>query len=295
MRLHVLALFLLIALSSTFARAEEKDQCVSGDHTITQEVLGFSVTISRYHDISLPAEFQECRAVVRDHQKHVAFSVHESCLAVVLAGQDVNGDGIPDMVLEGDSGGMHGTKTYYLLSLGNKPRLILQFQTEGVPAQFVRNPTSGAMEIHTWDGAFFSFDQMANSFSPYPDIYFQVQGATLKDVSQHHRAEYDRAIRQVKMKMGLSAEDFARFRVIDESWEKAGEEVPASAVLQIAVLYLYSGRELRAHQTIQQMWPAWDQPRIWKLILETRRLGLSQFSNHRILWSHGRNKEHSGI
>ncbi len=131
------------------------------------------------------------------------------------------------------------------------------------------------MEIHTWDGEFFMFDGMSTAFSPYPDVYLQINGARLRDISARHKADYDKAIR--KLKRSLPAADFARFRVIDESWEKAGEEEPASQVLKIALAYLYSGRPLLARRTITEMWPLFDQERIWQLILKTRHEGILQY------------------
>jgi hypothetical protein len=272
MRLHIPALLFLLILAGPFVRAQQKDQCVSGNSTIKKEIHGFSVLVSPYHDPSLPPAYQECRALVRDLQKRVVLSVHEPALAVIMAGQDVNGDGMPDVVLEGYSGGMHGTRTYYLISLGTKPGLILKFQTDAVPAHFVQTRNSGAMEIHTWDGEFFMFDGMAAAFSPYPDVYLQIHGARLTDASARHRPDYEKAIR--KERANLRPEALVRFRAIDESWQKAGEEELASAVVRITLLYLYSGREAQARQTIQRMWPAWDQERIWETILKTRNQGI---------------------
>jgi len=79
-------------------------------------------------------------------------------------------------------------------------------------------------------------------------------------------------------KKSLPAADFARFRVIDESWSNVGEQQAASSVVKIAVTYLYSGRALEAHAIIRQMWPAFDQQRIWKLILKTRRKDILRYT-----------------
>jgi len=44
--------------------------------------------------------------------------------------------------------------------------------------------------------------------------------------------------------------------------------------LSIAFAYLYSGRDIQAHQALQKMWPPFDQERVWNLILETRHNGI---------------------
>jgi hypothetical protein len=272
MRLLVLVTILALPSTCVLASGVEKDQCVSGDRFIAREIAGFRLTISRYHDPKLPPGYQECRAVVRDSQKRVVFSSHDPAVALVVAGRDVNGDGVPDLVLEGYAGGLHGAYNYYIVSLSEKPGLIRKFETGAVPGEFIQGQHSGEIEIHTWDGEFFMFDGMATAFSPYPDVYLQIDGAKLRDISAQHKAGYDEAIR--RMRRSLPAADFARLRVIDESWEKAGEEQAASQVLKIAVAYLYSGRQSLARKTIREMWPRFDQERIWALLLKTRREGI---------------------
>jgi hypothetical protein len=274
MRLSV-PLAILVAFASGSTSAAERDRCFGGDRFVKREIAGFRLTISRYHDATLPSIYQECRAVVRDIQQHVIFSGHDPGMALIVAGQDVNGDGAPDLVLEGDSGGNHGTRTYYVISLGQTPGRVAQFDTDAVPANFIQNQSSHRMEIRTWDGNFFMFDGMSAAASPHPDVYLQIHGARLRDISPQHKAGYDKAIR--KLQRSLAPADLARFRAIDESWEKAGEEETASQVLRIAVAYLYSGRQSLAHKTIMEMWPRFDQERIWQLILKTRRKGILQY------------------
>ena len=261
-----------------FAFAANKDQCVSGDRTINRVRSGFTILISSYHDASMPSEFQECQAQIRDAHRHIVFSVHEPALRLVTACEDLNGDGIPDLVFEGDSGGNAGDYTYYVISLGKSPGLILKFVTGAVPAKFGRRDDSGHVTIQTWDGAFFMFDQMATAFSPYPDVYLQIDGAELVDISDRHKADYDKSIMNLRKK--LTSGDFARFRVIDQSWRESGEEEAASIVLKISLSFLYSGRESEAYKTIREMWPVFDQQRIWKSMLNARNKGiLRQVSN----------------
>jgi hypothetical protein len=279
MRRPVPALIVLIVLACGCVRAAEENDCFGGDRTIKKEIAGFALTISYYHDPTLPTAIEECRAVIRDARHHVIFSAHDLGMALLVAGQDVNGDGAPDVVLEGESGGNHGTKTYYVVSLGGKPGLIVRFRTDAVPAKFMQNDSSHRIEVRTWDGNFFMFDGMAAAFSPYPAVYLQIDGAKLHDISPQHRADYDKAIE--KLKTSFPVADFARFRVIDESWQKAGEEAPASQVLRIAVAYLYSGRPSLAHKTIAEMWPPFDQERVWRLILKTRQKGILQYARNR--------------
>jgi hypothetical protein len=275
---RAVAVMMLVMAACGAAFAADKGQCVSGDRIINRVLSGFTISISRYHDALMPSEFLECRAQVRDANQHIVFSVHEPALRQVTAGEDLNGDGIPDLVLEGDSGGNAGDYTYYVISLGKSPGLLLKFCTGSVPAKFGRRDDSGHVTIQTWDGAFFMFDHMATAFSPYPDVYLQLDGKRLVDISDRHKADYDKSIKSLRSK--LTSRDFARFRAIDQSWEKSGEEEAASIVLKISLGFLYSGREREAYETILAMWPVFDQQRIWKSMLNTRNNGiLKQVSN----------------
>jgi hypothetical protein len=277
---RAVAVMMLVMAPCGAAYAGDKDQCVNGDRTINRVLAGFKISISSYHDASMPSEFQECRAQMRDAQQHIVFSAHKPALRLVTAGEDLNGDGIPDLVFEGDSGGNAGDYTYYVISLGKSPGLLLKFCTGSVPAKFGRRDDFGHVTIQTWDGAFFMFDQMATAFSPYPDVYLQIDGKRLVDISDRHKADYDRSI--ISLRNKLTSRDFARFRVIDQSWQESGEEEAASIVLQISLAFLYSGRESEAYKSIREMWPVFDQQRIWNSMLNARNKGILQQASNRL-------------
>jgi hypothetical protein len=280
MRLWRVVLALPFMLTSHGLNAKEAEQCVSGDRIIRTEAAGFSIVISRYHDPTLPPAFEECRAIVRDQQKHVVFSAHGPAMALVVAGKDVDGDGFPDLVLEGDSSGMHGTSTYYVVSLGEKPKLILKFQTEAVPAHFIPSQSTRGMEIQTWDGNFFMFDDRSTAGSPYPMVYFRIEGNRLIDISRDHVADYDKAIRQLRAEMPV--QDLAVFLKAENKSETAGTEDASGQVLKIVLAYLYSGRQTQAHNTLRKMWPPFDQERVWELILKTRREGILRYTRAKV-------------
>ncbi len=48
----------------------------------------------------------------------------------------------------------------------------------------------------------------------------------------------------------------------------------------IVLAYLYSGREAQARQALQELWPPFDQERIWNLILETRHNGILRYTRN---------------
>lgn len=218
-----------------------------------------------------------CRAKLFDSQDKVIFSVADWDLELVVDGKDVNGDGTPDIVLEGYSGGAHCCWTYHIISLGSTPGLLIQFENER-GAGFVVNPETRRVEIHALDGAFDYFET-AHSFSPFPEVYLRLDGKRLVDVSREHLIEYDKRIQTLKGE--IPATDLRGFLQAENQEEKFGWEEVSSNVMRIVLAYLYSGRDQEAHSTLQQMWPAFDEARIWKRILETRRKGILRYTRMR--------------
>ncbi|HKD80650.1 MAG TPA: VCBS repeat-containing protein [Candidatus Angelobacter sp.] len=244
--------------------------CSHSDKTTKlKRVNGFVIRLAPFS----AAENEPCRAQFIDARGKIVFSAADWGLSVVLAGKDVNGDGIPDVVLEGYSGGAHCCWTYYIISLGANPRLLSQFYNQQA-AEFVSN-RAGRIEIHTSDGAFDYFES-PHAFSPIPDIYLRLEGNRLVDISRERVADYDKEIAEIKAE--ISAEDLAALRQAKSKDEIIDREEVAMNALRIVLAYLYSGRQAEAHAALKKMWPAFDQDRIWKLILETRRKGILRYT-----------------
>lgn len=215
-----------------------------------------------------------CRATLIDSQKKTVFSVVEWDLQLVLSGKDVNGDGTPDIVLEGFSGGAHCCWTYYIVSLGPNPGLLFKFENEQ-GAEFKANASTGRIEVYVRDGAFDYFES-AHAFSPFPDVYLRLDRTHLVDISGEHLADYDQKIKRLKIE--IPDKDLKVFLQAENQDEKVGWEQVSTRVLEIVLAYLYSGRQEQAHTTLKKMWPAFDQERIWKLILETRQKGILRYT-----------------
>src|SRR6266851_8337942 len=104
MRLAIL--FSLVLASGIPVYAANEPACWKGVGSVTKKLDGFEIQISPYPDKDNP-DLDECEAEVYDPRGDVIFSEHDSSFVIELAGVDVNGDGIPDVVLEAFSGGMH--------------------------------------------------------------------------------------------------------------------------------------------------------------------------------------------
>lgn len=127
------------------------------------------------------------------------------------------------------------------------------------------------MEIQ--DGAFDYFDEVCHACSPFPLVYLRLDGSNLVDISHEYASNYDEIIRHSQK--ALTGEDRRRLKALTE---KPSDAEPVREArynaLTIVFAYLYSGREERAHQALQEFWPRFDQERIWNLITETRRNGI---------------------
>ncbi|HMC31683.1 MAG TPA: hypothetical protein VKL99_12675 [Candidatus Angelobacter sp.] len=184
-------------------------------------------------------------------------------------------NGSPDLVLEGYSGAAHCCWTYHIISLGAEPGLLVRFENER-GAGFAIDAGSGNMEIRALDGAFDYFDQMSHAASPFPKVYLRLQGKKLIEINQEHLADYDRDIH--KWQLEISGKDLSVFRQAENREEKYGFEDTAFLALQIVLAYLYSGREAQARKALEEMWPSFDQDRIWKLIFDRRSKGILRYT-----------------
>jgi hypothetical protein len=269
MRFVLSALFAFVVCNHLCAM--DKPGCWA-DNTgrVSKRVSGFVVRVFPQH----MRTGDGCHAQVIDSHKKVVFSASDHAFSIVLVGQDVNGDGVPDVVFEGYSGGAHCCWTYYVVSLGENSGLIKEFENQR-GAGFRRNKSTGRVEIATMDGAFDYFDFLSHAETPFPDVYLRLDGKSLIDISKTYVRDYDHDITLAKT--DIDRKSLAQFRSASSREAFTGDNSSrhtASAVLRIVFAYLYSGRQTQAHNTLRKMWPPFDQDRVWKLILETRRQGI---------------------
>jgi len=271
-RLSILFFFWLTLASGVPTYALDEPSCLHGVGKATKKLEGFELQISTYPDANNP-DLDECEAEIYDPRGDVIFSEHDWSFAIELAGVDVNGDGIPDIVLEAYSGGAHCCWTYYIISLGSKPGLIKKFENNR-DAAFFWNKENRRIEIATRGGNFDYFDGLCHACAPFPLVYLRLDGTKLIDISSEYVANYDEIIRENRK--ALTSKERQR---LSASTEKPSDAEPVvreavNKTLMIVLAYLYSGREAQARQALQDMWPQFDQERIWNLIVETRRNGI---------------------
>ncbi|MBI2472075.1 MAG: hypothetical protein HYV59_12675 [Planctomycetes bacterium] len=88
------------------------------------------------------------------------------------AGKDITGDGIPDHVVEGYSGGAHCCYSYLIFSLGKQFKKITHLQADDSPFTFKDIDGDGIYEI-TGRDCTFAYWETCFAASPAPEIILQ--------------------------------------------------------------------------------------------------------------------------
>ena len=247
-------------------------KCWHGRGKVRRVIRGLKVEITPTVDKDALNE-PICHLLVRDLNGREVLSEDDSSFAILLDDRDINGDGIPDLVVLAFSGGAHCCWTYYFFSQDPRPALLTKFENNR-DAIFLEDEKTGRIYLQIEDGAFDYFDEVCHGCSPFPVVYLRLDGSNWVDISREYVNDYDEIIRETEK--AFTAEQRQRLKVLKE---KPSDEDPVVEqarfnALTIVFAYLYSGREAQARQALQEMWPPFDQERIWNLILETRHNGI---------------------
>ncbi len=228
----------------------------------TLHVNGFTIKIE-----AKPKEMV-CGATIQSPRGDIVFEYDDWGIDILpVTGKDVNGDGQPDAVLEGYSGGAHCCWTYSIISLGEKPGLISDFEN-GDNASFQDLNGDGRIEILVRDSDFDYFEDLAHAFAPFPLLILRLEGNRFKDVGSEFLGTYDKEIGAWRDKLSPSSLD----KFLHPSSAKPYDEVDyldtKSRVLMVVLDYLYSGRSKEAWKSLDELWPAEDKERIRDKILQ---------------------------
>jgi hypothetical protein len=187
-----------------------------------------------------------------------------------ISGSDINGDGLPEVVFDGFTGGQGCCFVYTIVRLGKRPELVREIRNQ-VPLRIAK-ASDGSVQIRTGEGSFDLF-LVPHGQAVIPELVLRLQGGTLTDISSDYREEYDARIARAQSELTPGA--LERFHSADVHKKLFADQMPTlRLVLTIVLNYLYSGREAQAWQALDAMWPPSDKERVRALIQERRSRGL---------------------
>jgi hypothetical protein len=253
--------------SSPQQAPEEKSQdgCSSGQGELHQPLgSGYVLNIRPSDDMEAPCWAEILNSAGKEvyGNNNYAVRLHQA------TGLDIDGDGKPEVVIEAFSGGAHCCWEYGIVSLVTPLRTAKI--RNGHPIAF--KEMDGKITLCTYDRAFDYFEA-SYADSPTVDVFLRLENGKLHDVGTEFRSEYDRRIAAARQQLPTAT--LERFRSSGPDPEKP--EVK-TAVLSIALEYLYSGRDAEAWKTLDEMWPPADRKRIQEAILNARGMAGSVWS-----------------
>jgi hypothetical protein len=266
-RFHCLATITILFLLSP-VHASTAFECPSSpDFRRVHQIAGYQVRM-------LPGPKDSpyrCRGTVTPPKGPRVTMAEEWAMSLdPVSGSDINGDGIPEVVFDGFSGGGTCCYIYWIVSLEKKPRIVRTIRNQ-VPLVF-RKRSDGGIEIRTGEGSFDLFF-LPQADAVIPQLVLRLEGSQLTDISSDYQEEYDRQIAEARSE--LTASDLEKFRASRYGQKMFIDQLPTvKRVLTIVLDYLYSGREPQAWQSLDEMWPPSDKERVRGLILERRARGL---------------------
>lgn len=237
------------------------------DYRRPEHLDGFSVRLR----LGTKNPSDRCQAVIMSPRGTAVTVAQDWALKVEnISGEDVNGEGNPDLVVTGYSGGEHCCFTYTIVSLQKNPRTIRKISNASA-LTFEKQP-DGTVLIR---GAESSLDYflIPHPMAVVPQIFLKLRGADLVDVSDQFQPQYDKLINEARNE--LTTAEMEKFRASRYNDKMFTDQLPTvRRVLTIVLNYLYSGREEQGWQALNDLWPASDQSRVKNLIQQRRGRGL---------------------
>jgi hypothetical protein len=228
---------------------------------------GFSIEAKSIPDPNVPG-YTTCHASVTSPQGKSVYEQNDWAFEIdPVTGKDVNGDGQPDVVLIGLTGGAHCCWDYEMISLGKQPGLIGEFENRDT-ASFSDLRGDGQIEIVIRDGSFDEGFGLDHAFSVFPQLIVQLKGKRFEDVGPEFWPIFQKEIDQKRSE--LTAQWLRTFLHSNpyEVHDSLDYQATQSGILLIALDYLYAGKPGEAKATLSALWPAASRARTWKEMLD---------------------------
>jgi len=265
---------LLIVILSSYCRAQSDDTvCRFNLHSpVRKSIEGYQVEVRQIPETDAS---QRCQVTIVASTGKRLFRVQDWSIDLSqLTTPDVDGDGHPEIVIEGYSGGAHCCWTYWIFSFKPTPRLLAKIENDrGIG--FRDENGDGRIEIVGLDGSFDYFDGLCHACTVFPSVFLRFEGGRMVDVSPQFVGMYDKEIAEYRHR--LDAQKLAQFKkIVDPNLQNVSDDAKAP-ILGIVLAYLYSGRSTQAWGELRRMWPESDYARIKREILAARARGLRKY------------------
>jgi hypothetical protein len=271
------ALLLLLLTLAPVVHSQGDLHCYGGPNSapepLRRQIGAYTVEIRGVTNTD-GGEFDEDMCHARVLSAAGALILEEKATGVNLlevSGQDLNGDGAPELVLERSWGDSICSFGYTILSLANPPQVLLGLESQ-CAFEFSDLDGDGRIELQAKDGVFVSFDDLSHDESPLPSLYLRFEGSELHDVSDQFLSRYDEEIAAARSELTALRRRALREAHSPYKDPDAREAVPHA--LSVVLAYFSSGRDDEAWDALDELWPAHDAARIRGLIIQTRESGL---------------------
>lgn len=158
-----------------------------------------------------------------------------------ILGRDINGDGIPDVVVFEWTGGAHSAFVAYVFSVGRELKLLATLNGEHSVPVFTDLNGDGVLEIEMQDWTFAYWPECFAS-SPAPRVVLRWQDGQYRLAADLMQTPAPTAAALRKQARGLRRSD---------EWESG---VPPTALWQDALNLIYGGHEAEAWELIARVW-----------------------------------------
>lgn len=208
--------------------------------------------------------YMVCQATVTSPEGKTVYEKEEWGMEIdPVTGKDVNGDGQPDAVLVSFSGGAHCCWTYHIISLGENPGLIREFENRAT-ASFTDLRGDGHIEILIRDGSFDEGFRLDHSLSVFPLLIVRLMGKEFVDVGSRFWPVFEKEIQKKRTELNeQQLQEFLHSKP-DEIRDDLDYLRTKAAILFIVLDYLYAGRHGVARRVLGKQWPQDFQEETWK-------------------------------
>ena len=270
----LIAVATLAGIASLSLAWAQQPPLTSTDPPLVMALEGATVVAGWRVETWVPPEgewFREAVVRVRADDGAIAFELRDAWvtpfeqeagpgwraqLVAVAPGDDLTGDGVPNLLLEAYSGGAHCCFSYVLLSLGDELEVLWEGFLADAGAVAVDLRGDGARQLMSADMSFaYTFCSFAET--PAPAVVLALEPGGVRVANLEHPEVYERevawALERVLMLPPL-----------------AGPDAQACALAQLYLSLLYGGRPDVADAALERLFQGDDLPgfraALWEII-----------------------------